>query len=168
MNFLEQLVAEWYAYQGYFVRTNVRCGKTNHGGYEGEMDVVAFDIKNKVLIHLEVSGDSYTWEKRQERFRKKFEIAAKHYRTVFNFDFKEIRKVVVVGYSRPRKSIRIGDDVELVLIPDLMNEITDKMKELDPMKVVIPEGYPLLRAIQFAVTLSKKGSSGNKTRRPKG
>lgn len=164
MNFLEQLVAEWYAYQGYFVRTNVRCGKRNRGGYEGEMDVVAFDIENKVLIHVEASGDSDSWKERQEKFRKKFKIAPKYYRTVFNFDFKEIRKIVVVGRSKPQKPIRIGDDIELVPIPDLMNKITDKMKAT---KTAIPEGYPLLRAIQFAVTLSKKGSSGNKTRRPK-
>src|SRR5262245_28080008 len=28
MNFLEQLAAEWYAYNGYFVRTNVKLGLT--------------------------------------------------------------------------------------------------------------------------------------------
>ncbi len=47
MNFLEQLVAEWYAYKGYFVRTNIKFGKRIRGGYEGEMDVVAFDPKEK-------------------------------------------------------------------------------------------------------------------------
>ncbi len=36
-NFLEQLVAEWYEHQGYFVRRNVQVGKRTKGGYEGEL-----------------------------------------------------------------------------------------------------------------------------------
>ena len=48
MNFLEQLITEWYGYKGFFVRNNVKYGKRAGGGYEGEMDVVAFgiDIEN--------------------------------------------------------------------------------------------------------------------------
>ena len=34
-NFLEELVAEWYEYKGYFVRRNVRVGPRAKGGYEG-------------------------------------------------------------------------------------------------------------------------------------
>ena len=41
-NFLEQLVREWYEYQGYFVRQNVNVGKRAKGGYECELDIVAF------------------------------------------------------------------------------------------------------------------------------
>jgi hypothetical protein len=52
MNFLEQLTSEWYAYRGYFVRTNVKFGRRPAGGYEGEMDVVAFDPLKKVLVHV--------------------------------------------------------------------------------------------------------------------
>lgn len=33
-NHLEQLVAEWYEYQGYFIWRNVRVGKKPQGGYE--------------------------------------------------------------------------------------------------------------------------------------
>ena len=42
-NYLEQLVAEWLEYQGYFVRRNVLVGKRAAGGYECELDVVAFN-----------------------------------------------------------------------------------------------------------------------------
>src|SRR5437016_5364675 len=47
VNFLEQLVAEWYEYQGYFIRRNVRVGKLAAGGYECELDVVAFHPQTK-------------------------------------------------------------------------------------------------------------------------
>ncbi len=42
MNFLEQLVAEWYRYTGHFVRTNVRFEKRAKGGWAGEMDILAY------------------------------------------------------------------------------------------------------------------------------
>ena len=41
-NYLEQLVAEWYDYKGYFLRRNVLVGKRAQGGYESELDIVAF------------------------------------------------------------------------------------------------------------------------------
>jgi hypothetical protein len=34
---LEQLVAEWYEFQGYFVRRNVRVGRRLKGGHDGEL-----------------------------------------------------------------------------------------------------------------------------------
>ena len=39
-NHLEQLIAEWYEFQGYFVRRNVLVGKRSKGGYECELDVI--------------------------------------------------------------------------------------------------------------------------------
>ena len=52
-NYLEQLVAEWYEYQGYFIRRNVMVGKLPGGGYEGELDIVAFHPEKKHLLHIE-------------------------------------------------------------------------------------------------------------------
>jgi hypothetical protein len=37
MNHLEQLVAEWLQYNGYFVRLSVQVGGRARGGYEGEL-----------------------------------------------------------------------------------------------------------------------------------
>ena len=92
MNFLEQLVAEWYAYQGFFVRTNIKFGKRPRGGYEGEMDVVAFEPKERVLVHIETSGDADSWTVRRKRFEKKFRAAEKHYRDVFAWDYREVKR----------------------------------------------------------------------------
>jgi len=150
MNFLEQLVAEWYGYRGYFVRTNIHFGKRVRGGWEGEMDVVAYKPQEKTLIHLETSGDADSWNQRRERFRKKFEAAARHYEKVFDFEFERVRKVAIVGFVRPKGSIGLGGDIELVTIPEMMIEITKEMRRLKPTNIAIPEVYPLLRAIQFA------------------
>lgn len=55
INFLEQLVAEWYEYRGFFVRRNVNVGKRTAGGHEGELDVVAFHPVEKLLVQIETS-----------------------------------------------------------------------------------------------------------------
>lgn len=57
-NYLEQLAAEWYEYQGYFVRRNIRVGLRKQGGYEGELDVVAFHPGRVALVHIETSMDA--------------------------------------------------------------------------------------------------------------
>ena len=52
-NHLEELVAECYQLQGYFVRRNVQVGKRLQGGYECELDVVAFHPGLQKLVHVE-------------------------------------------------------------------------------------------------------------------
>ncbi len=69
MNFLEQLIAEWYAYRGFFVRTNIRFGKRPAGGYEGEIDVAAFNPRTKHLVHIETSTDADSWAERKKTIR---------------------------------------------------------------------------------------------------
>jgi hypothetical protein len=71
-NHLEELVAEWYQLDGFFVRRNVQVGKRERGGYECELDIVAFHPKTRRLVHVEPSLDSDKWEKREQRYKKKF------------------------------------------------------------------------------------------------
>jgi len=60
MNFLEQLLAEWYQYKGYYVRQNIRIGKRNNGGYAGEIDILAYHPKTEIIVHIEASSDTYS------------------------------------------------------------------------------------------------------------
>jgi hypothetical protein len=83
MNHLEQLVAEWYEYRGYFVRRNVQVGKRDKGGYDCELDVVAFHPEKQHLVHVEPSMDAHTWVKREERFAKKFSVGCSHIPALF-------------------------------------------------------------------------------------
>ena len=57
-NFLEELVAEWYQFQEYFIRRNVLVGRLDHGGHEGELDIVAFHPSKNHLVHIEPSSDA--------------------------------------------------------------------------------------------------------------
>lgn len=151
MNFLEQLVAEWYEYRGFFVRTNIRFGKRPAGGYEGEIDVAAFNPRTKHLVHIETSTDADSWAERKRRFVKKFEDAKKHYQEIFDFQLKTVECKAIVGFSQKTlNQIDFGNDIHVVLVPQFIQEITQELSRYSPMQMTIPEGYPLLRAIQFA------------------
>src|SRR5438270_8114137 len=77
-NHLEQLVAEWYEYQGYYIRRNVKVGKRQRGGWEAELDIVAFHPESNRLKQIECSLDAESWAHREERYRKKFEAGRKY------------------------------------------------------------------------------------------
>lgn len=152
MYFLEQLVAEWYAFQGFFVRTNIKFGKRKKGGYEGEINVAAYNPKDKRIIHFEISTDADSWQNRKRKFQKKFQSAARHYKSVFDFKFRgKVEQVALVGFSKPKRNITFGNNIKIVSISGIIREIRKRLKELDITQVAVPEGYPLLRAIQFTV-----------------
>src|SRR5437764_13234533 len=58
MSHLEDLLCEYYDWQGYIVRRNVKVGRLSHGGWEGELDIVAYHPKTRDLVHLEPSIDA--------------------------------------------------------------------------------------------------------------
>lgn len=152
MNFLEQLVAEWYSFNGYFVQTNVKFGKLMAGGYEGEMDVVAFHPQEKVLVHVETSSDADSWEGRKRRFARKFKGANKYYSELFQFGYHSVEKIAIVGFGRTRpKSVSFDDGVVIKTVPEFIAEIAADLKGRNPAKQAVPEHWPILRAMQLSV-----------------
>lgn len=65
MNHLEVLLFKYYDWQDYLVRSNIKVGRLNHGGYKGKLDIVAYNPHTQHLIHLEPSNDAHNWEKRE-------------------------------------------------------------------------------------------------------
>jgi hypothetical protein len=169
MNFLEQLAAEWYQYSGWFVRTNVRWGKREKGGYDGELDVLAFDPSSGELVHIETSGDSDSWPERRERFlRRKFALDPGEYLKMVKGEIRTVRRVAVVGQTRSTNAdLNWGPGIEVKLIAEFMAEVVSGLP-LNAMSQAVPEGYPLLRAIQMVVHYCGKSAgitgSGAKTR----
>ncbi|MFB0557295.1 MAG: hypothetical protein ACETVW_05515 [Dehalococcoidia bacterium] len=150
MNFLEQLVAEWYEYGGYFVRSNVRTRKRAKGGFDVELDVLAYDLSNNTLLHVETSGDADSWAERKRKFlTKKFILTREEYEAIIGRKINKIRKIAIVGYARSTKAdLNWGQDIKVVLIPDLMSQIAGKLRSQHPMREAVPEGFPILRAVQ--------------------
>jgi len=158
MNFLEELASEYYDHQGYFVKNNERVEIGKRGGYKTEMDVIAYHPTKKELIHLEATSEATHWEdkKRKDgkvdsgtksRIKKKFNIAKRNYKKLFDFDFEHLKEIAIAGYGKgSNKSL---GDIELKTIPQFKGEVLEYVRKFNNSSVrVIPEKYPLLRTIQ--------------------
>jgi hypothetical protein len=159
MNFLEQLAAEWYEYTGKFVMTNLRTRKRPRGGWDVELDVLAFNPKNGELIHLEASGDANSWTERKRRFqKKKFILTKAEYGKIVGVPVQSIRKIALVGWTKSTNTnLNWGSGIEVKLIPDFVREIISDLRKINRIKTnlireAVPEGFPLLRAIQITLT----------------
>jgi hypothetical protein len=150
-NHLEDLVAEWYQFRGYFVRRNVQVGKRAQGGYECELDVVAFHPKHRRLVHVEPSLDTQSWDKRATRYAKKFEAGRKHIPTLFpgiNLP-KKPEQIALFVYGGRGDAHELGG-ARIVFIREFMLEILGEVGRMRMAAAAVPEEFPLLRTLQFA------------------
>ncbi len=148
-NHLEQLVAEWYEYRGYLIRRNVRVGPRPNGGHECELDVIAFNPKTNHLVQIEPSTDTNTLAVRESRYRKKFGAGLKYIPGLFA-GLKiptDIEQIGLFLYGGQKPSIAGG---KMMLVSDLIVQIMIELKELPMKSRAVPEGFPLLRALQLA------------------
>jgi hypothetical protein len=151
-NFLEQLVAEWYEYQGYFLRRNVPVGRRAKGGWDCELDVVAFHPKRRHLVHLEPSMDAVSWDKREQKYSKKFRAGLQHIPSLFEgLDIPEdIEQIAIFAFAgTKRRSIGGG---RVLLVKELMKEIFSALRKTHLASNAIPEHLPILRSLQFVAS----------------
>jgi hypothetical protein len=120
------------------------------GGWDAELDILAYDPNSGALLHVETSGDANSWAERKDRFlTKKFMLERREYEEILGCRISNIKKIAVVGYSRSTKiDLDWGKDIEVVLIPELMRQIAEKLRSQKPMQEAVPEGFPILRAVQ--------------------
>lgn len=156
-NFLEQLVTEWYEYKGYFVRRNVFVGRRARGGYESELDVVAFNPSTRHLVHVEPSLDAESWEKRERLFRKKFDAGRKYIPGLLQgFDLpEEIEQIAILVFASKSNHPTLGGG-KVLLISDLMRQIMEDLGDKKIASRMIPDHHPILRTLQFVIEYRKK------------
>ncbi len=151
MNHLEKLIRQYYEWQGYIVRGNVKVGRLSHGGWAGELDIVAYHPQTGHLVHLEPSLDADSWAKREERFKKKFESGRRYIRSdVFPWlDKKTPIEQIAVLVTSSRSELAGG---RVVSIDEFMHEVKNEIAKQGKMaQNAIPEEYDLLRTIQMAI-----------------
>lgn len=153
MNHLERLIRQYYEWQGYVVATNVNVGRRRNGGYECELDVVAYHAQTDHLLHIEPSLDAHSWAKRELRFTRKFQAGAKYVKTeVFPWlpPKTSINHVaIIVGSAEARAALGGG---KVVNLDAFMAEVKAKIRKRGLMATnAIPEQYDLLRTIQLAI-----------------
>ena len=149
---LEQLIAEYYDWLGYTIKRNIKVGKRAKGGWEMELDIVAYDPQLNRLLHVEASLDAHTWAKREERYVKKFSIGEKYIvAEVFKWlpPGTAIERIAIFPNVAGRSELA---GAKLRSIDDFMREVKDAITKGKVMaREAIPEQYPLLRTIQLAL-----------------
>lgn len=151
MNHLETLTAEWLDYSDYFVRTAVKVGKRERGGWNGELDVVGFHPGRRHFLHVECSIDSHSWEKREKSFKRKFAMGREHAPSLFSGMVlpSALDQVVVHGLASAADQHRELGGGRLVTSQELTAEIVSGIPATS-WKNAVPEKFPLLRTLQFA------------------
>jgi len=150
MSHLEDLLCEYYEWQGYIVRRNIKVGRLAHGGWEGELDIVAYHPQTGELLHLEPSLDALSWATREPRFQRKFRVGAKYMKDVLPWIERRKRPrqiAVLVSRGNGRKQLGTG---EVRTVDEFVTEIRDAVRQGGKMSGgAVPEQYPLLRTIQL-------------------
>jgi len=151
MNHLETLASEFLEWQGYLIRRNTKVGRRARGGWEMELDVVGYNPHTNHLIHYEPSTDAHSWEKRETRFKTKFDLGRKYiFSELFTWlpDDLEVDQIAICpSRAAGRKTLGGGT---LIAIDEFVAQIRDKIVECGPARRnAISETYPLLRTLQL-------------------
>ncbi len=155
-NFLEQLVAEWYEYQGYFIRRNIWVGKRAKGGYECELDIIAFHPEKKHLVQIEPSMDAASWDEREKRYKKKFEAGKKYIPELFKgLDIpKKIEQIAVLVFASKQNRDTVGGG-KLILISELLKDVFTELRSRSIYSEMVSEQFAILRGLQFVAQYSQ-------------
>lgn len=152
MSHLEDLIAEYYDWKGYLVKRNIKVGKLGHGGWEMELDVMAFDPHTGHLVHIEPSIDAHSWHVREQRFAKKFNAARKYiFSEIFTWldSSMEVEQIAVL-VSHPKGRDKLAG-AKIISIDELMVEMRREILACGIVaKNAIPEQYPNLRTMQLS------------------
>lgn len=153
-NHLEDLVAQWYEYRGFFVRRNVQVGPRPQGGYECELDVVAFRPGDRKIFHIEPSLDADSWAVREFRYQKKFAAGKKYIPDIFSgLEIPDkIEQIALLVFASKKSHSTLGGG-KVVVIKEFMEEIRLELSQMKIAGAAVPEQYPLLRTLQFAAQL---------------
>ena len=159
MNHLETLVAEYMEWRGFFVRKNILVGPLPGGGWEGELDIVGYDPKERTVVHYELSLDALSWVKREENVRRKFAMGKKYISTTvfpwLSSSGPEPAQVAVFS-GRPRNGLTTIGGGKLVAVDELVRTIRQSVSRNSVFRKAIPEIFPLLRTIQITEAGYKK------------
>ena len=152
MSHLESLIAEYLEWQGFLIRRNIKIGRRPRGGWEMESDVVGFHPHSGSLVHYEPSLDALTWDVREARYKKKFEMARKYMFTELFSSLPQsthIEQIAIFITTHAGRDSIAG--AKIMSIDELMSEIRSEVTRCGPMiKNAISEQYPLLRTIQMS------------------
>ncbi len=149
VEYLAQLVTEWYEYQGYFVRNGLWVGLESDGSYECVLDVVAFHPLRHHVVHIEPSLDLLSFDEKERHFQPKFDAGRRYLHRLFGTEprthIEQIALILAAG-NIPHQMIGGG---KIVQQADLLAEIVKSLSRVDRACEPVPERWPLIRTLQL-------------------
>lgn len=153
MSHFETLLYEYYDWQGYIVKRNIKVGRRTMGGWEMELDIIAYDPHENKVIHLEPSLDADSWARREERYQKKFQAGRDYiYKEIFTWlpPYTPLEQISILpAHPADRPTLAGGS---LFSVDEYVLKIKlDIIAQGAAYHNAIPEQYPLLRTLQLAL-----------------
>jgi len=148
MNFLEELISEYYSIQGYLIIQNIRINPRKNGGHKNEIDILVFHPCTKQIIHIETSSDNKNRKDKIKNFKHKFKIDEQKIKKLFGNTHlpNSIKREGIILHGSPKKY----KDFELISVQKYINDIIKYLEdEKYSTKKMVPEKYPLIRMILF-------------------
>jgi len=149
MNVFEQLVSEWYEYQGYFVRRNNTIG-------HAELDALAYLPDKRLVVHIETGKDAETGPSVDAKILRKMRFLPAEYARALNCQVDDVKKIAIYGWQRTKAKPRQLGDVTVITLADFVRDINDTLKRLNTRVETITQNYPLLSAMQWSLWAEAK------------
>lgn len=148
MEYLEQLVAEWYEYQGYFVRKGLWVGLQSDGSYECLLDVVAFHPVRHHIVQVEPSLDLLSFAEKERHFQPKFDAGRRYLHRMFGADqHSHIEQVALIAAGNiPHHTIGGG---KILLQSDFLAQILGHFSGMDGAPEMVPAKWPIMSTLQL-------------------
>ena len=127
------------------------------GGYEGELDIVAFHPATSRFVHVEASMDAESWASRKEKFQRKFDVGRRYAPGLFDGLPlpSEMKQIALLGFAGKSHPMELGGG-KVVVLQELLVDILTALKKLSDDGTVVPETFGLLRALQLVTDYPKE------------
>jgi len=91
--------------------------------------------------------DALSWQKRDRRFKKKFDLGRKHIPELFR-GLNEIEQIALLQFASKQNHQSVGG-AKLMLVSELLVDILSSLREQRVASSAVPEDKPILRTLQF-------------------
>ena len=136
---------------GLFRTTESSGWKTRKGGYERELDIVAFHPEKHHLVQVEPSTDADTWAVRETRYSKKFAAGKRYIPDLLQSmnPPEQIDQIALLVYGSTWSRTTVGGG-KIQTGKDFLLEIRDGIRSTRIERSAVPEQFPILKGLQFA------------------
>ena len=149
MDYLEQLLRQWYEYQGYFVRSDLWVGLQSDGTYDCELDIVAFHPVRRHVVHIEPSYELLASKDTEQHFQTKFDAGKKYLHRLFGLeDHLHIEQYALIVGRQNVHWHTIGGG-RIVMLSDFLSDILQRLSGFGIANSMIPEQWPLILTLQW-------------------